>query len=668
MGEGMRKFILVACGVIVLGLWTICAFTQTEESKATPDEEQKAAEAEPQIPEEPPQMPGQPPPAGGPIPGQPYPSQMPGQPPPAGGPIPGQPYPSAPTQAEPQTQSAPSSTTEWTTETTSPISEEEVNEGVKVSKERISLDLKGIDIAELFKILSLKMGLTIVPSKGVTGRINIFLNNLSFEDALDVILISQDLAYEKKGNILNVMTSSEFTTLYGKKYNEKREFKTFKLNYAKPSTVFNALGQIKSDIGKVIVDEATGTVFLIDIPEKLALMENTIKDLDQTPQTEVFNIKYAKPADIKTQLTSAITSGTGEVFVDERSSKAVVSDLPAKMKRIKRMFKAFDEESYQVFIEAEILQISLRDEYLRGINWQKNFSEKHWDDLYFKGVFPLAAGFTPSPLFTADYLEMAVGTLARENYTAKLQLLQTYGDVKVLSRPKIAVVNNQEAKILVGQRLAYVSQTQSQAAETTVTAENVQFIDVGIKLNIKPTINKDGFITMTIKPEISSSLEPLTTALGSVVPQIETVETETVVKVKDGVMIMIAGLLKEEKRAARSGIPVLGRIPFLGAIFGTQAAQKVRTEIVIFLTPHLISGDRSTSIAEIEKRFPPDIIPEDMEEDLISKKAGEIKVKRPQEEKKLLQEDKLKAGKALPIEGEEKSVDIQEKMKGIKEY
>jgi len=123
------------------------------------------------------------------------------------------------------------------------------------------------------------MGITIVVSKGVTGRVNIFLNNLTFQDALEVILVSQELAYDKKGKVLNIMTAAEYERQYGKKYDEKRKLKDIQLTYAKPASVLATLGQIKSDIGKIIVDEATGTIFLLDIPEKLELMEQTVKSL-----------------------------------------------------------------------------------------------------------------------------------------------------------------------------------------------------------------------------------------------------------------------------------------------------------------------------------------------------------------------------------------------------
>ncbi len=541
---------------------------------------------------------------------------------------------------------------------------DEVEKGVKINKgsERISLDLKGIDIIELFRILSIKMGTTIVPSKSVGGRVNIYLNNLTFEDALDVILLSQDLACEKNGNIINIMTSAEYEKLYGKKYNEKRRYESLKLVYAKPANVFNAISQIKSDIGKIIVDESSGTILLIDIPEKLELMKQTIAELDRTPQTEIFELQYAKPADIKSQLSTAVTSGPGELYVDERSNKVIVSDLPEKIKKIKRMVKALDESSRQVFIEAEILQLTLKDEYQQGINWEKVISSM--DGLDLKGIFPVSPSFTPSPALGTAAMKMVIGSLSNDKYTTTLQLLQTFGDTKILSRPHIAVLNGQEAKILIGSREAYVTQTLSQGDTTTVTAENVQFIDVGVKLDVVANINKEGYVIMKIKPEVSSVRETLTTQLGSIIPIVETSEAETSVKVKDGTTIMIAGLMKDDKRKDKTGMPFLQKIPFIGAALSSTATQTEKSELIVFLTPHIISGDKTVSGTEFEKVIPPDIVPDDIEENIITKKVKEIKpaamTKTPAHEQV---EESYEPAKKTKV-----TDDLDGKMKGLKEY
>ncbi len=545
---------------------------------------------------------------------------------------------------------------------------------LKVSEKdsMISLDLKGIDIVELLRILSLKTGLTIVPTKGVSGRVNIYLNNLSFEDAFNIILLSQDLAADRKGSVINVMTSPEYEKLYGRKYTDKRRVRRLKLNYAKPSVVFNALGQLKSDVGKIIVDEASGTIILIDIPEKLKLLEEAVKKLDQPLDTETFELKYAKPADIKAQLSSAITPGLGEVFVDEKTGKVIVSDMPDKIAKIRRMVRAFDSAPLQVFIEAEIVELLLNDEFQRGIDWTKVFGEEQWMKWSKLLGLSLVGAFPAVPTLAAAFQKVTVGTLAANKYTATLKFLQTYGKTRTLSRPRLAVVDNQEAKILVGKREAYVSQTLSQAGTgTTVTSESIQFVDVGVKLNVVPSISSDGFIVMKIKPEVSSVETTIVTSLGSRIPIIKTSEAESVVKVKDGTMIMIAGLMKEENIDSITGWPYLSKMKVLDAAFGNRTTTKKNTELIIFITPRIITGEAPVEDNELETLMPASIIPKDLKEDIIDdkiKKDINLKKREKMGTAPLLDKSYLSAKKgAVPI-SEKSGVSFADKMKGIKKY
>ncbi|MCX5704326.1 MAG: secretin and TonB N-terminal domain-containing protein [Candidatus Omnitrophica bacterium] len=502
-------------------------------------------------------------------------------------------------------------------------------------KENMSLDLKGVDILELFKMLSQKSGLTIITSKNVSGRINIFLNNLTFEDALDVILINQNLASEKKGNIITIMTAAEYEALFGRKFIEKRKYKSLKLKYAKPGNVASILGQIKSDVGKIIVDEASGVIVLIDIPEKLDLMEATIIQMDQPLETEIFEFNYAKAKDSKSFLESLVTPGLGSVMVDERSNKAIVSDLPDRVSKIRAVVKAFDEESRQVLIECQIIQITLNNKFQSGIDWERILSENKWHGLDLKSTYPIDSTLT-------TYSKINIGTLTTDDYNVVLTFLQDYGNTRILSRPQILAVNNQEAKILVGTRDAYITQTTSQSTNTVQVADQVQFVDVGVKLNVTPTIGKDGFITMKIKTEVSSS-EALTINSNRI-PIVSTSESDTVVKIKDGVMVMIAGLMKEEKSETIHGIPVLSRLPLLGGLFGSRVSQNPkRTELVIFLTPHLISGDMPAEKIEAIGK-----VVENIPAKLKSKETSQAETK--------------KAEKKSTV-----ALDISSKLKGIKQ-
>lgn len=465
---------------------------------------------------------------------------------------------------------------------------------VMKSDEKITLDLNGVDLGELFKMLSIKSGLTIITAPQVKGRLSVFLNNLSFDDALDVILTLGDLACERNDKLIKVMTAAEYEQLFGKKFSERRKVKTIKLMYGKPINISNVISSLKSEVGKIIVDEASGTIILIDTPAALVFMEGAIKELDVPLETAVFDINYANPVDIKAYITDLVTPGVGQLIIDQRSNKLIVSDLPQRLAKIKKLMVEFDEASRQVLITGEIIQVTLNNKSQRGIDWEVALSGKNLHSLDFVGKFPLASTLS-------NYGKLSVGTLSNDDYTAVLNILQEYGKVDVLSRPQVVAVNKEEARILVGSREPYVTQQQSQAQASTVTSETVEFIDVGVKLKVVPTIGKDGFITMKIKPEISSVRETFTTVAGSQIPIVETSETETVVKVKDGAMIMLGGLIRKERRDTENGVPFLSRLPFLGNLFGSKTKEEIKSELVIFLTPRLMSGDIKLAAEGYEK-------------------------------------------------------------------
>lgn len=462
---------------------------------------------------------------------------------------------------------------------------------------RATMDLMKIDLLEFFKIISAKMNVTIIPSKNVTGRVNMLLNNLTFEDALDLVVSSQDLALVRQENTIRVMTSSEYEKIYGAKYDEKRKFKAVRLIYAKPRAVFAVLGQLKSGVGKIALDEPSATLLLYDTPQRIEMMLDAIKEIDQPLETKIFDLQYAKPADIKTEISPFITPGVGEIVGDARSTKLVVTDLPEKMKKISRIVKEFDVETLQVLINAQILQITARNELQQQVNWQAILNKL--ENLSIAGTFPVTPAWAPSVALSQASQLISVGQLSSNNYTLALKFLQTLGDVKVMSQPSVLVVNGQEARLMVGSRQAYVIESLSQAAGSTLSAENIQFIDVGVKLNVVPTINRDGYVTLKIKPEVSSVASTLKTALGSTVPIVDTAGLETVVKIKAGNILVIGGLYQRDREYDKSGVPGLVNNKLANLFTGSRADLSSKTEVIVLLTPYIVKGDVSTSADEL---------------------------------------------------------------------
>jgi type II secretory pathway component GspD/PulD (secretin) len=119
----------------------------------------------------------------------------------------------------------------------------------------------------------------------------------------------------------------------------------------------------------------------------------------------------------------------------------------------------------------------------------------------------------------------------------------------------------------------------------------VTYVDVGIQLLVTATINDDGFVTVKIKPEISSVIDYLDTSSGNKIPIIDTSTAETMVMVKNGTSLLIGGLSKEEKTLSSQGTPILSKIPFVGHAFKSETKETVRSELVVLLTPHIVSGD-----------------------------------------------------------------------------
>ncbi|MEA3560538.1 MAG: secretin N-terminal domain-containing protein [Candidatus Omnitrophota bacterium] len=501
-------------------------------------------------------------------------------------------------------------------------------------RKKVSLDLRGMDIIDTIKFLAMKGDLNIATSKNVKGRITLFLNNIEVGDVLDLILFTNSLACEKKNNIITIMTEAEYEAIYGEKYSDKREIRTMEVRHATASKVGAALADIKSSIGKIIMDDETGTIILIDTPERLDEMERIALGLDKgliekqsSTDSKVFELQYAKVEDISSEISEALTPDLGSIRTDERTNKIVVQDLPYKLKEIEELIAAFDAPTREVFIEAKIVEITLGDEFAMGINWEAVFSAV--TDIGFVGSFPISfpggttgtlgrvsIGKWKSGFFTDEGTgdeEWHPGRLNPGNANAILTFLNTIGKVKIVSSPHISVCNNEEAQIMVGTRQPYATSTISQSETTATTSWSAEFVDLGVTLTVTPTINQSGFVKMHIKPEVSTLrgwfeiMDDEGTAQIRL-PEVDTSNAETDVMVKDGETIIIAGLIKETTYENEDKVPILGDIPIFGSLFKSRSDGNNTKELVIFLTPHVISIPEELSLKEIllseENTFP----------------------------------------------------------------
>ncbi len=493
------------------------------------------------------------------------------------------------------------------------------------NEQRISLSLRNIDILEALKFFSMKSGLNIVPTQSVSGRVTLMVENVPIRDIFDIMLRSNSLSYDKKGEIYNVMTEKEYRSLYGKEFSDTRKVKLFHLSNAVPEQAFNLLDAIKSSIGRLLVESESGTVLLMDTPEKIEEAEKALEGLEQKGSVKIFNLKYAKAKDVEDQLKYQLdVKKVGTIRSDERTNQVIVQTLPERMKNIEELIAGLDKKTKAVMIDTKIIKIKLSNQLDSGVEWEGIFNTARNYGMNYIGSYPFSAvqsstadwrsrekvlsdmsGSVGSYPFSGTTSNLSGGTKvtpgekmhigvvdAQQDFDVLIKYLQTIGKTKILSNPTISVINNQEAKIHVGERRAYVTTTTTAGSTTTTVAEEVTYVDVGIQFSIIPLINEDGYVTMKVKPEISSIIGNVATSSNNLIPIIDTSSAETTVIAKDGATIMIGGLGREERIESTKQFPFLGSIPLLGFFFRSKTQAVERVELLIILTPIIFEGDR----------------------------------------------------------------------------
>jgi type IV pilus assembly protein PilQ len=450
-------------------------------------------------------------------------------------------------------------------------------------EKKISLDLRDMDLVEILKFLAKKGNFNLFVSSGVQGKVSLYLDEVDIDDALSLILQTNNLAYRQQGEIVYIMTLQEYRGRYGEDFSEGRESRVMKLKYAAPSQIVRMIQPLKSPRGTIVVDEKTGDIILIDQPDKLAFMTKLITQFDAPPQTRVFDISYSKAADIRNIiLQQADAKGIVSVQSDTRSNQVIVTAPSVRMDEIASLIGKIDRKTREVSIDTQIVKIVLNDDNRRGIDWQYLFRRGFLESLDLNVNLPQVPALT-------QFGSIGYGTIPNDNFNAVFSLIQSLGESKILASPRLTVVENDEAKILIGTREAYVTTTTTTTGVgVSNTAEAVSFLDVGISLRVAPVINKEGYVTMKIKPEVSSVGRVITTPSESEIPIIDTTQAETRVMVKDGATIVIGGLRKDEKSRRSNRIPFLSAIPVLGNLFKNSVDEMEQSELVVFLTPHIL--------------------------------------------------------------------------------
>ena len=287
-----------------------------------------------------------------------------------------------------------------------------------------------------------------------------------------------------------------------------------------------------------------------------------------------------------------------QVVADKDQNTVLIVATPSEYSIIEQALKKLDVPSRQVVIEVTIAEVKLTDELQFGV------------DFLFKGGAPSGRGsggnFLQNKPFNPAVPTSAVGAAAsglavaaqgfsylinNANFPggvqAALHLLDTYGNTKVIANPHLAALDNQKATIKSGNRIPVNQQTIVGNTTNAVTTTS-QYIDTGVLLQVTPHINDGGLVTLDVQAEVSSPGNP---ARVGDAPPIDTRSVQTLISVPSGGTMVMGGLIQEQKGNATSGLPLLGRIPVLGGLFGNQTLTNNRTELVLFITPRVVNND-----------------------------------------------------------------------------
>jgi type II secretory pathway component GspD/PulD (secretin) len=469
-------------------------------------------------------------------------------------------------------------------------------QGLEGLQRHIFLDLRDINVVDVIKFLALEGNLNIVTSKNVQGRSTLLVKDVTIQDALDIIIVSNQLAYDVKKDIIYVMTEEEYQQLYGISFNDKKKVLTRNLKYAKPSYASTALQAIASAIGKVIVDEETGTVIMIDTDDKLKKMDTLLDQIEGRLETKVIKLQYANAKDVETQLRAMLDAkGVGTIFGDVRSNQIVITAYAERMAEILPMVEALDKKTKVVLIEARILQLTINPKYDYGIDWDAFFSQNKMNGagpLDLRGAFPIDSTLS-SQTTLGSVGKIGYGVFGADALAAQVKALKQVSKTNLLANPRLVVLDRQEGKINIGDTIPYVITTSTVTGNNTVKSEDIKFINIGLSLIVSPIIHDDDFVTLTIRPEISSRTGTLVTQEGNQIPIVNASSMESTVEVKNGVTVILGGLRRDDYTEKNKGLAYLMDVPVLGKLFQSRGESIEKTEIVVFLTPKIITGDQN---------------------------------------------------------------------------
>ena len=305
----------------------------------------------------------------------------------------------------------------------------------------------------------------------------------------------------------------------------------------------------------------------------------------QEQLVRVFNLSNSDPKGAAAFLKAMLK--IREPFVDERSNLLALRDSPENIQLAERLLAVFDSAEPEVLLEVEVLEVAASRLNELGVKFPSSFS------------------LTPLPPVGSDSLTLGnldgigrdrIGVGFNPN-NLLVNLRREVGDTSTLANPKLRVRNKEKAKILIGDKIPIVSTTTGTGG---FVSENISYLDVGLKLDVEPTVFADDEVAIKIGLEVSSLGTATKTSAGSIAYQIGTRNANTLLRLRDGETQLLAGLISRDERSTSSRVPGLGDLPVLGRLFSSQLDDGKRSELLLAITPRVLRNVKRLNASEAE--------------------------------------------------------------------
>lgn len=326
-------------------------------------------------------------------------------------------------------------------------------------------------------------------------------------------------------------------------------------------------------------DEAIDLILRTSQLRRKLLGSNTVLIFPDTPEKlknyqelvlRAFYLQDASPTQMQATLKTLLK--TKDIVVDEKLSLIVMRDTPEAIRLAEKLVALHDLSEPEVMLEMEVLEVQ-QDALLNlGIQWPTQLT-----------LTPLATG--SGNLTLADLRGLNSSRLGASLSSPIVNLRQDSGVTNLLANPRVRVSNREKAMVMIGDKVPVITTT---STATGFVAESVQYLDVGLKLNVEPVIHPPDDVTIKVNLEVSSIAKQISTATGTVAYQIGTRNASTVLRLKDGQTQILAGLINDQDRKSASGVPGLSQLPIVGRLFSSPLDSRSKNEIVLSITPRLV--------------------------------------------------------------------------------